>query len=53
MAARKERADGSNEREADYELSTHPPRASRSQLILSGFFLLVWLFFLTWLAFSS
>ncbi len=53
MAARKQRADVKSERLKIPILSPSPLRPSRWQLILSGFFLAAWLFFLAWMAFSS
>lgn len=53
MAVRKQRADGESERLNIPILSPSPPRPNRWQLILSGFFLAAWLFFLAWMAFSS
>ena len=53
MSARKQRTSRSNEQPNPPSILPNPPQASRWQLILSGFFLFVWLIFLAWMAVAS
>ncbi|QEG37937.1 hypothetical protein Pr1d_52850 [Bythopirellula goksoeyrii] len=53
MGVRKQRANSTSVEANPPTLTPNPPRGSRWQLILSGFLLLIWLFFLAWMAFAS
>ncbi|TWU29309.1 hypothetical protein Pla144_00850 [Bythopirellula polymerisocia] len=53
MTAKKQHASRTSQQPNPPAIIPNPPQASRWQLILSSFFLTVWLIFLAWMAFFS